>query len=771
MIIPITLGALLGATALNGFPTLPFPSGTIACLGLTAIGGLCLGSYLHCKPIWRFFLALVIGWSWAYWRASEQLDWHLPQKDWGKAVVVEGRIEKITQWRQGTLQCDVQLRVYQESLLRSHPKVRVVWAKSANTVSVGDKVTLRVKLKPPWHFANPGGLDQERLLFLSKIRATGRVEALLQQEKNALFSVRGWREALSHHMQALLPGQPFLGVIRALTLGMPEQITPEQWQFFHATGTSHAMAISGLHIGLVALLLGGVGTFLARQSVFLTTRWPARCYGGLLGLFGALLYSALAGFSVPTQRALAMVLVGTCALWARRDILTWHSLAIACLGVLLWDPLVTLQWGFWLSFGCVAALVYGRSHASDRGFVRRWLAPQCVVWVGLLPLSAVFFQQVPLFSPLANMVLLPMMHGVIVPFSLMGMMCLTCSDPLAQFFFVMAHTAFSGVAFVLSKLAAVSGSVWYLSQIPWPLLLFGSLGSALCLAPRGVPFRLGGVFLLIPLLVYRSPTLPSRTCRLTVLDVGQGLSCVVQTRHHTLLYDAGPVYSQKEDAGKRVIQPFLRARSIRSLDKIVISHPDLDHRGGLPSLLTWPIGEIMTSHPWDLPVSARACLAGERWEWDGVLFEFLHPQRLPAFAARKRNNHSCVLKVTLGTHSFLLTGDIEKSAERLLLALHAEKIPSTLLVVPHHGSLSSSSNAFVQKVAPKYALYAMGLGNHYGFPKQNILERYQAVGSQNLLIPQTGAVVFQMDAKSPPHLLHAWRHATKRYWHTQWDGK
>ncbi len=770
MIILLALGSLIGASALNSFSTLPQP------MHVVAFCGSLLATLLVCwfvnKQKFRNVSILIIsgvaGFSWSYFHAVQKLSWQMPAEDIQRNIFVCGKVDGISQWHDKALRFDLELNRYQgKPLAAKGIKVRLFWPQGSIGFTDGDTLCCYAKLKPRWHLSNPGTLDQEKQFFLEGIYATGKLVSLAEYKINDHFSITRWRQNLNERLRTLIGDKPFLGVIQATTLGLYQNITPQQWFVFQATGTIHAIAISGLHISIVALLCGGWVTFLVAHFPRLTNLYPAKCYGAVCALMGALIYSAMAGFSIPTQRALVMILVSIIALLKRQPILSWHCFALALIGILIVSPLAPLQIGFWLSFGCVAALIYGSSHINSTSRWRKWVVPQLVVFIGLLPLCSFFFEQIPLISPIANIIVLPIMDLVVVPASLIGLLLTGLSTSLASLCFYIAQLALEVSWWLLEKLAHVSFNVWQQGHLPFIYLLIALFCAILLLAPKGFPAKRLGFIGFLPMVFYQGPHPASGECHFTLLDVGQGLAAVIQTQHHSMLYDAGPVYGA-DNAGRRIIKPFLGSQHIKALDKVIISHSDLDHRGGLDGLADFPIGEILSSEPTRLSVNARQCIAGETWEWDGVRFAILNPPLVDKHkATQKRNNLSCVLKVTVGNKSILLTGDIEQGAEQTLLEQGHNVLRSALLVVPHHGSLTSSSQAFVQAVSPKYALFPVGLANQYGFPKQAVLKRYEEVGAINLLVSQTGALMFrlnQTDELTPP--IH-WRDTSRHYWHRQ----
>lgn len=756
----VTVGSLIGASVLNLFTVLPNHHCMIALVGCTGVLALLGWYYLPAlRSLCVALLAALVGFSWAYFQAQQKLAWHFPLSDLNRVVNVKGKVVGITQHYLHALRFDMELEEYEgKKLSLSVPvKIRLYWSQPTHTLLAGDKLQGLVKLKPASRLANPGEIDQEKQFFIENIRATGKWLTLLNHQpvKSSLLQLR---QRLHEQMDDLLPNKPLLGVIQATTVGIYKNITPSQWQIFQATGLTHAVAISGLHISLVAMLFGGLVYLIVSQSSKLITLYPAKCYAAIGGTLAAVAYCAIAGFSIPTQRSLTMIVVVSVALLRRQVVMSWHTLALAWLIIGLFDPLAPLQIGFWLSFGCVATLIYGHSHSSDNRW-RHELMPQLVVFIGLIPMSVFCFQQVPLLSPLANLIALPVINFLVVPPGLVGLLLLDICPPLASLCLHLAHGALASIWGILEEIAHTSYSIWYQGEVPLCELLLAAMGALILLAPRGLPARHLGWIAFLPLIFYRPPLLEQGECRFTLLDVGQGLAAVIQTRHHALLYDAGPLYGQL-DAGQRIIKPFLRHQHIKQLDKVIISHGDLDHRGGLIGLQDWPIKEILSSEPEKLTLSAHPCLAGQRWQWDGVEFMMLNPSSV----SKKRNDRSCVLKITSPHHSILLTGDIEKQAEKNLIEKFGAQLKSDILVVPHHGSLTSSTVEFIEKVAPDYALYPAGLGNHYGFPKPEIIARYQMQGSENLVSYQTGALTFTLRQKqlAPPVL---WRESARRYWH------
>lgn len=749
MIFAVSLGSLIGVTLLHFYSAWP-PSFLIKLL-FSIVAFLSLILYFVSKlSLYRnaiiFLLSVCIGWGWAYYQVFQRI----AQKQIIEVLsqgVISGTVIGITQHTDSRVQFDLQTNP------KSIWKIRLYWQSPSAVLHDGDKISVEAKLKRPWGVANPGGFDQEKQLFIDNIAATGQVVRLVEYLPCERLSVSYLRQKINERITHILGDGSLVGVIQAITVGIRSDISMDEWRVFQATGTSHVVAISGLHIGLVAVLCANIMSFCVRRSYFLTSLLPAQCYGAIFGAIGATIYSAAAGFSIPTQRACIMVIVAMFACLRRQPILSWQTLAFAWIAIGLYDPFTPLQMGFWLSFGCVVALIMGQSHYQSETPLRRWIMPQCVVFIALMPLGVLFFHQIPLLSPVANMFFLPIISFIIVPFSLLGAIGL-------PFCLEIAYKALTLSWPILNKLATTSFSVLQLPHVSFIAIVLGCLGVIVLMLPRGTPARRLGWCSLLPILFIHTETLPTGSFKFTLLDVGQGLASVIQTKHHTLIYDTGPTYGEQSDAGQRIIVPFLKTLRIKRLDKIIISHSDLDHRGGLNTLYQYPHDEIITSEPHRLKQLATKCLPGQEWEWDGVHFIFINP----IVEHKKRNNVSCVLKVTANGKSVLLTGDIEQYAEGEIIKQFEDLLKSDVLLVPHHGSLTSSSQGFIDAVSPQYALFPVGKNNRYQFPRLEILQRYQASGIKSLLAWQTGAIIFYFggeDDLTPPIL---WRDTFNHYW-------
>ena len=432
--------------------------------------------------------------------------------------------------------------------------------------------------------------------------------------------------------------------------------------------------------------------------------------------------------------------------------------------MLIPDPWAVLSPGFWLSFGAVALILYV---TANRLKPEHWLVEygkvQWAMTIGLIPMLLALFQQVSLVSPIANAFAIPLVSLVVVPLALLGAV-LPLDAPLW-----LAHSVMGWTMVSLEWLNSLPQAVWTQHAPPPWSIVAGMLGVLWILLPRGFPARWLGFLLLLPMFL-NAPESPAQgSVRLIIFDVGQGLAVAAQTQHHALLYDTGPDFSDGADSGNRILIPSLRAMGISKLDGLILTHDDTDHTGGAASVMqAMPIGWLSSSlpdgHPLLQPAAdKRRCTDGQSWQWDGVQFEILHPDSA-SYAAEKirKNNRRCVLRISIGNRHILLAADIEKESEQQLLKEHTDKLPATLLVVPHHGSKTSSTDEFIAAVRPGYAVFTVGYLNRFGHPKQEVVQRYADSGSTLLRSDMDGAILVEMNAQGLQ--VERYRKTHRRYW-------
>ncbi|MBS1155804.1 MAG: hypothetical protein H6R07_1728 [Proteobacteria bacterium] len=687
----------------------------------------------------------------AQWRLSGWLELALE----GQAIEVEGYVADLPQaTRFGSRFLFVPSRVITADT-RLPERIQVQWYGDKQHVLAGERWRLVLKHKRVHGQVNPGGFDLESWFLQQGIGATASVQF---GQKLDGMATAAWlarlRSALRARINAALPEAPYAGVIVALTVGDQSGIPQEQWKRFATTGVTHLISISGLHITLLAGLAGWAVNRGWRRVPFLVSRFGAPRAALLAGVLTALAYSALAGMAVPTQRTLFMLGTAALCLWRARPVATSAIWATALLVVVLIDPFAVLSVGFWLSFLTVGALLWaGANRLAEGPKWRGWVTAQLAATVGSAPILLAVFGQLPLLSPLANAVAIPVVSMLVTPLALAGLL-----DPTG-WALLGAERLFAGTDWLLMLCIALP--VTQPAFMPPPLwaLAPAAIGVALLLAPRGVPGRwLGSVFLL-PLFALRPEPLPPGAFRATVLDVGQGLSVLVETRSSALLFDTGQLPN-----GERVILPALRASGRMRLDTLLLSHNDNDHTGAAEVLLAqWPVAETLHSLPdnlpWLEPVQNRQrCTAGAAWQQDGVDFRLLWPPE--GFSSKQDNANSCVLLVNNGKHRLLIPADLGGREEAQLVAAG---LPQTdIIIAGHHGGKGSSSAELIEAIQPQFAVFSVGYRNHYHHPRPDTLERYAAAGARNLRTDQSGALVFTVDEKIS---LTQWREVRKRYWY------
>lgn len=782
----------LGILLVQQLPELPSPEWLWVALPLATV--------LWWRPrYWYVPCGFAAGLLWALCFAHLRLAQALPPELIGHNLDVQGYIVSIPDVREDSVRFEFEIvRQVDDARMRLPVpfRVRLNWyaygKQPLPEVKAGDFRHFTIRLKPPNGFFNPGGFDYEGWLFSHGIRATGYVRRALPESRTGTdealfepplrFQLAWWRNRLFEHIRRAMPESHNRGVMAGLALGYRAEIPKAQWRLLLETGTNHLVAISGLHIGLIAGLFYAVVLRLGGWLPAGASVWPRQRVAALSAYAAAVVYAMLAGLALPTQRALIMLGVGLTGILAYRQIRPGHALLLALVVVLLFDPFAVLSPGFWLSFGAVAVLVYiaaGRGLAgpqsggpTDAVLRRGWLwgKLQGLLLLGILPLSVIWFGRVAIGGILANLIAIPWVGMVIVPLVLLATAVSLVSLPLAEWLFLIADRLLEVFWQWLELVGSLPFNLWAPPAPSLWVLVCAFAGVALLLAPRGLPGRWVGILWLLPLMLATPPVPRDGEFWLTALDVGQGTAVVVRTREHTLVYDAGPKFSDRFNTGEAVVLPYLQSLGVNRIDRLLISHGDNDHIGGAQVLIDMmPVGSILTSVPERFnfePYSGAPggsapvdrCLTGQQWQWDGVTFEILHPTR-----PGEGNNASCVLQVTAQGGRVLLSGDIEKQAERQLL-LDNRLQPVELLVVPHHGSRTSSTAAFIDALRPAHAVFTSGYLNRYGFPKPDVVARYKERKTAIWITGEEGAMVFEVnDEGASPRLLY--RQESGKYWH------
>ncbi len=750
-------------------------------LALGVFGGLWLISH-RTRALSGAAILLVLGAIWGSCWGQLSLSNALPEALIKQDVWAKGTVQGLPQQRGRALRFkfSVESLEHESQAYAYSGDVLLNWYQPYPELKAGQRWRLKLRLKPAHGSLNPGGFNYAQWLFSQGILATGYVRetpaAILLEPASAVHQFDWIREQIQQFIDA--QELEFGGLLNALSVGVRTGISVQQWQVFRDTGTAHLIAISGLHIGMVAGMAYLLGSWLWRHCLLERTQYPTQKVARLTAILAAVVYAALAGFSLPTLRAMLMLLAYFSLQYFRRNPGTLFSLGFVLLVVLMFNPLAPLGSGLWLSFSAVGAIALAmrgnaftaqgvESQGMKRSFrekselwFRQWWRVQWAVFIGLLPLTLLFFQQVSIVSLLANFIAIPAIASLVVPLVLLALLFLfTGLSVLSGYLLKVADTLLGCLWPLLEWLSGLPFSIWVSSSPVWWVVLICATGVVILLNPYIGRARYFGFLGFLPLFVVPAPVWKEGAVRLHVLDVGQGLSVVVETQGHALLYDAGAKYPSGFDVGSAVVIPFLRQQRITELDAVIASHDNLDHVGGM--------GSVLANHPSARRYSSAGfysdsepCEAGISWQWDGVRFRFLHPA--PGNKGAD-NNDSCVLKVEGRFGSALLTGDIERETEQKLiqnteLTLHGVDV----LLVPHHGSKTSSTETFIQAVDPALAVVSSGYLNRFKHPHQQVVDRYDVRNIRLLNTAGSGWIKIDIDQ----HGVYAtpWRAVFKRYW-------
>ena len=678
----------------------------------------------------------------------------------------------------------------------------------------GQRWKLKVKLKKPYGSLNPYTFDFERWSFHQDFGASGSIRSgeLLKASDIRLteFELRmelaRWK--LREKIKSLLPKHArYGGVMIALVMGDQNAIEQDDWRVFNATGIGHLISISGLHVTMLAGVGASAAGWIWRRRT-LPLSIPVSKFAAASGFITAFIYAWLAGFQIPAQRTMYMVGVVAFALWTGRNPRSFDIWWWALVLVLLVDPMAPYTPGFWLSFGAVAAILYAMKdssgllgiptgkeleiHWSNRALqaIREACRVQAVVTIALLPFTLYWFYQVSVVSPFANALAIPVVSYVGTPLAIAGALL---PDFIGRWLLLPAHASMEYLALVLEWMANWSWSVVWFSQPEWWLLLISGVGIVYAIYPGELSstwlYRLlallPSLLLFVPTVNLGNASLKAGEFRATVLDIGQGTAVLIETAHKRLLYDTGPIQGKRDDAGQRVILPYLRGRGIDQIDRMVISHSDSDHVGGAAFLLKQisfqsMMGSLPNNNPLLLNLQSRKipsipCRYGQYWTWDEVEFLIWHPHEDTLFQnqySMKPNEMSCVLEVRNKNGSLWLTGDVEKQGEAEIVnrldqfALNAMGDREFIFMAPHHGSKTSSSINLLTKLNPDFAFAQNGYRNRYGHPHPTVTARYAGLDIPFYQTPRTGAQIwlFRDQGKSSSNVIF-WRQEVKRLWH------
>ncbi len=762
----IALGALAGNLLLHQLPVLPDCGVLLSLLGIALIA----------LRRWPASATALVAFAVTGLAAGSALSARWPTAADGRDVELTGWIDNLPQVESG--RTVFSLRVLDSSADPAPRRVRLSWYDDAPVLEAGQALAVEARLRAPRGLVNPGGFDYERWLLIEGYDATGYVREARTEPRLPWSVAQRWlavRARIADNITRLVATPDAAVLIRALALGERSDFADRHWQVLQRTGTSHLVAVSGLHIGMIAAM---AFWFLLRGALRLQARLAlhAHSLAAFLCLLPAGVYAALAGFTLPTRRALIMLIVVQVLVMLRRRAPVASSLSLALIVIIAADPLASLTASFWLSFGAVALLLAASMEVhrplpaagDERTDGLTLSAPrlagpiefcrlQYALTLGLMPLVIWFFGQFSLASFGVNLVAIPVFGLVIVPLSLVAALSAAFGgDPLG-----VVWLAGAAVELVWGALAQIGGSPLAAIELPRPgstAFWLGLAAVALVVPRHRLPGRRLGVLALLPLFLEQGPTPGYGETQVTVLDVGHGLAIVIDTATHRVLYDAGPLLRSGFDAGGEIVVPALSALGNRPPDLLVLSHGDSDHAGGAGAIVSrYPDMRVMAPADAILEFGSERCAAGLSWHHDGVRFSVLHPPTRSFFSG---NDGSCVVRVETPSGSLLLTGDIEMPGEARLAG--AASLAADVVVVPHHGSSTSSTPAFVRAVAPSVAIVSAAHNNRWGFPRPEVTERWRRVGAMVLTTADLGAI--QVTFGTGGIAVDAMRHSRRRYW-------
>ena len=698
----------------------------------------------------RWLSALLLGAAWSFTQCSAMMSQRLPTRLESKPLVVSGVVTGLPRRHDHRVQFLLELTRCPQC--RARMTVRLSWYYPVSWLRPGQRWRFTVRLKRPHGLANPGLFDYEAWLLGKGISATGYV---IPHHAHCLSGsgmrrlpdqLRYW---LRDRILQLLPDTHITRLLIALTVGQSSQVSSADWRILSDTGTNHLMVISGLHIGLVAGFSYRVFLWLARWLVTSPTRWA-----GLFSLLTAAFYGLIAGLGLPVQRALVMASVAFSGVILNRRVTVGDMYCLALFLVTLLDPLAVMSIGFWLSFGAVLALVYafaGRLRTRRQSALLEWperaLRTQWAAFAGMVPWLLFFVFQVAPVSLLVNLIAIPWIGLLVIPWLLLAIPALALMPSLASLLLHLASASL-GRLWQFLLFSAHHGRVFYASDVSIPALLLALFGVAAILAPRGLVPRWLGLVMLLPVLVTADPPAAGEV-RIRILDVGEGLAAIVNTRKLRLVYESPGVMGGGFDLEQAVVTPMLRRfGDPRYLDALVVSHGPAAPRETLRH--NFLVGRVLTN----AGKGQGGC--GQRRKIRAGQVEFIF---LPVTAGK---TGGCALLVKSGDFALLLPGDVDALGERHLMHSGIGRVD--VMVAPRNGSGTASSPAFLNAVAPRVVVFSTAYGNRFGHPDTTVVKRYVNRGVTAYNTAHDGAILIDYKRGSGVEISTA-RGRRQRFWY------
>ena len=699
----------------------------------------------------RWIAIIVLAFAWSALRGQWAMDARLPFELEGRDFDVIGTVDELPERREDASR--FVLRIESTTLAGESVSLRGLarlswYSKDVPEIAPCSRWQMRVRLKRPRGLVNTSGFDFERYALERGINAVGYVRESTKARElpGPMLCVDRWRDRIARGIATAVSDPHDARLLQALAVGDTRGLTPADWDVARANGVTHLLSISGFHVGVAALF----GAWLARAFCWLypalLLRLPRPLVESSAALLAAIGYGALAGNSLPTLRTVLMIGVFALTRATRRNGSIAQSLALAALLLLLVDPLSVLGVGFWLSFVGVAFLMLGLELPRGlTGHLKALGKAQMVMTLSLLPLSFWFFGQTSLLGAFSNLLAVPLVSLAIVPLALIAALLLLIWAPLATPFLIVGAWLAHAQWWSWRAIATWPGAHWTLPEISPLALTLAMLGAVWLFLPRGLPLRWLGLFLFLPLLmpVIKRPSQGGFDA--LFVDVGQGLSVLVRTRYHAMLYDAGARFPSGFDLGSAAVLPSLHGLGLESLDIAIVSHADNDHAGGVPAVLTqWPDAKVFGGETARGDIALRPCRDGQRWNFDGVVIRVLRPPVQDA-KGTKSNDQSCVVLVEGQGGRLLLTGDISETTEPAIARMLDRGDPRPLMLsVPHHGSNRSSSQAFIRALQPSMAIASAGWLSRFGHPHPLVVKRYADAGIPLLNTANSGALMIHV---------------------------